>query len=398
MNNKNLLVLVPDYPDEHNKMLGSLFVKEQVAYLSKYFNKIYVIAPVLSAFGMTAQSKYCKDYVYGNVSVYFPKCWFYPRAIEIFPISNFKKLSFDNRYSVIRKTIKDNNLKFDLIHSHMTFPATYAACKLKEEYHIPVIATIHEDSGWLKEEMGMNNDKINYAWKNADMLIRVNKTEIPLLKQYNDDVRFVPNGFTETYMPLNQLLCRDLLNLKSSQKFVFAYGAMDERKGFQTLIDAMSYIKDSDIKCYISGSGAYKDFLHNSIVGNNGLREKVKLLDFMPDMALCNWINASDLFIFPSLRESFGITQVNALACGSPVIASTNVGSNEIICPACGELYNVGDAKDLADKIIQNIDKHWDHKSIRKYTELHYSWEGISNQLISLYNEVLENEQDINHS
>ena len=275
MKDKNLLVLVPDYPDERNKMFGSLFVKEQLSHISEHFNNVYVIAPVLNAFGMTAQSTYCKNYKYDNITVYFPKCWFYPRAVQLFPVSNSKKLSFDNRYSVIRKTIKDNNLKFDLIHSHMAFPATYAACKLKEEYHVPVIATIHEDSGWLKEEMDMNNDKINYAWKNADMLIRVNKTEIPLLKQYNDNVRFVPNGFTETYMPLNQLVCRDLLNLDANQKFIFTYGAFDERKGFQTLIEAMSYIKDSNIKCYISGNGAYKDFLHNSIVGNNGLREKV---------------------------------------------------------------------------------------------------------------------------
>jgi len=389
MKNKNLLVLVPDYPDEKNKMLGSIFVKEQLFHISEYFNNIYVIAPVLNTFGITAQDKYCKNYKINNISVYFPRCWFYPRVVEIFPISNSKKLSFDNRYSVIRKTIKDNNLKFDLIHSHMTFPATYAACKLKEEYHVPVIATIHEDSGWLNEELGMNNEKINYAWKNADMLIRVNKTEIPLLKQYNDNVRFVPNGFTETYIPLNQMLCREGLNINIHQKFVFAYGTMNERKGFQTLIEAMSYIKDSNIKCYISGSGEYKSFLHNLIVGL-GLRHKVKLLDFMSDTALCNWINASDLFIFPSLKESFGITQVNALACGSPVIASTNVGSNEIICSACGELYNVGDAEDLSLKIIYNIDKHWDHKSIRKYAELHYSWKGISNQLIYLYEELID--------
>jgi teichuronic acid biosynthesis glycosyltransferase TuaC len=388
MKDKNLLVIVPDYPDEKNKMLGSLFVKEQLAYISDYFNNVYVIAPVLNAFGMTAQSNYCKNYKYGNINVYFPRCWFYPRAVQLFPISNSTKLSFDNRYSVIRKVIIDNNLKFDLIHSHMTFPATYAACKLKEEYHTPVVATIHEDSGWLKEEMDMNNEKINYAWRNADMLIRVNKTEIPLLKQYNDNVKFVPNGFTETYMPLNQLLCRDLLNLEINQKFVFTYGSMDERKGFQTLIEAMSYIKDSNIKCYISGSGGYKSSLNNMIIGF-GLEDKVKLLNFMSDTALCNWINASDLFIFPSLRESFGITQVNALACGSPVIASTNVGSNEIICPACGELYSVGDAKDLANKIVQNIDKHWDHKGIRNYAELHYSWKGISNQLINLYKELV---------
>jgi teichuronic acid biosynthesis glycosyltransferase TuaC len=388
MQNKNLLVLVPDYPDEHNKMIGSLFVKEQVTYLSKYFDNVYVIAPVLKAFGMTMQSHYCKDYKIGNISVFFPSCLFYPRAINLFPVSNYTKLSFDNRYSVIRKTIKENNLKFDLIHSHMTFPATYAACKLKEEYHVPVVATIHEDSGWLQEEILMNHEKINYAWKNADVLIRVNKTEIPFLKVYNNDVRYIPNGFTDTYMPLNQNLCRDLLNLDRNQKFVFAYGAFDERKGFQTLIKAMSYIKTSNIKCYISGRGPYEPYLHNDIIGL-GLTGQVKLLNFMSDIALCNWINASDLFIFPSLRESFGIVQINAMACGIPVIASANVGSNEVLCPACGELYNVGDAKDLASTITHNINKQWDHKGIRKYAELHYSWEGVVNQLINLYEELL---------
>lgn len=389
MENKNLLVLVPDYPDEHNKMIGSLFVKEQIAHLSKHFDNVYVIAPVLNAFDMTAQSKYCKDYKYDNVSVYFPRCWFYPRAINLFPVSNYTKLSFDNRYLVIRKTIRKNNLKFDLIHSHMTFPATYAACRLKEEYHVPVVATIHEDSGWLAEEICMNHEKINYAWRNADVLIRVNKSEIPLLEVYNKDVRFIPNGFTETYMPLNQNLCRSLLNLNVNQKFVFAYGYFDERKGFQTLIEAMSYLKEYDINCYISGRGPYKSHLQK-FIEEYGVGNRVKLCNFMSDISLCNWVNASDLFIFPSLRESFGIVQVNALACGSPVIASANIGSQEVICQVCGELYNVGDAKDLADKIIRNIDKHWDHKGIRNYTELHYSWKGISNQLINLYKELVD--------
>ena len=385
---KNLLVLAPDYPDEHNRMIGSLFVKEQVVHLSKHFDNVYVIAPVLKAFGLTAQSQYCKNYKIGNISVFFPSCLFYPRAINLFPVSNYTKLSFDNRYSVIRKTIKENNLKFDLIHSHMTFPATYAACKLKEEYKVPVVATIHEDSGWLAEEICMNHKKINYAWENADVIIRVNRSEIPLLVQYNKDVRYVPNGFTETYTPLNQLLCRDGLNLNQDQKFIFTYGSMDERKGFQTLIKAMHHLREYNIKCYISGRGPYKPYLQKFIDQYN-LHNKVKLLNFMSDIAVCNWINASDLFVFPSLKESFGITQVNAMACGVPVIASTNIGSQEVICRGCGLLYPVGDDESLARSILAGIDCHWDHKSIRKYAELHYSWNTIANQLMNIYGELM---------
>jgi len=389
MKDKNLLVITPDYPDENDKVIGSPFVKEQVICLSEYFNEVYVISPVLNAFDMTMQSKYCKDYKSDNISVYFPRCWFYPRAINIFPVSNYTKLSFDNRCSVIKNTIKRHNLKFDLIHSHMTFPATYAACKIKEGSNIPVIATIHEDSGWLKEEILMNHQKINYSWENADILIRVNKSEIPLLQRYNDDVRYLPNGFNEIYFPMSKNECRKRLGINPDEKFVFSYGYFDERKGFQDLIMAFMYLKDENVKCYISGRGPYEPFLKNLIVGNH-LQDRVKLLNFMNDSAIANWINASDLFIFPSLKESFGITQVNALACGIPVIASTNVGSKEIICDYCGLLYEVGDPIDLSLKISDGLKKQWDSQdNIRKYTETHYSWKRLSKQLVEIYTELL---------
>ena len=390
MKNKNLLILTPDYPDKDNKMIGSLFVKEQVGYLKDHFNKIYVISPVLTAFGFTKQSKFCRNYSYDNVTVYFPRCLFYPRAINIFPVSNYTKLSYDNRYSVIRRTIKKYDLKFDLIHSHMTFPATYAACKLKEEYNVPVVATIHEDSGWLEEEIGMNHEKLNYSWRNADMLIRVNKVEVPLLQQFNRNVRYVPNGFTELYKPMDKISCRELLGLPLSEKFVFSYGAFDERKGFQILIKAMLYTThiDNTIKCYLSGDGPYKPYLKNFVIGYN-LEKNFEFIKYLEDEELVLWINAADLFIFPSLRESFGVVQVNALACGTPVIASKNVGSKEIICNQCGFLYDLEDFPDLSNKIFLGLNTEWDKEKIRNYAVNNYSWKGISTQLIQLYKELL---------
>jgi glycosyltransferase involved in cell wall biosynthesis len=165
------------------------------------------------------------------------------------------------------------------------------------------------------------------------MLIRVNRSEIPLLQQYNKNVRYLPNGFTEVYKPMDKVECRKLLGLPLNEQFVFAYGVFDERKGFQVLIDSMSYVnaKDPSIKCYISGSGPYKPYLEKFIYTLR-LKNNISTINYLDDKYLVVWINAADLFIFPSLRESFGITQVNALACGVPVIASKNVGSKEIIC------------------------------------------------------------------
>lgn len=389
---RNLLVLAPDYPDKDNKMFGSIFVKEQVQYVKEFFDHVYVIAPVLNTFGLTPQSKYCKPYSYDNVQVFFPSCLFYPRSITIFPISNYIKLNYDNRYKVTLDVVQKHNLIFHIIHSHMTFPSTYTACKLKERYGTPVISTIHEDSVWLCEEMAMNHPHLDYSWKNADMLVRVNEKEIPLLQNYNTNVRFVPNGYTDIYKPIDKMVCRSALGLSLTDKIVFSYGSFDERKGFQDLIRAIyicKYIKN--LKCYISGDGPYKSVLQDMIVKNK-LENKIILLGFMPDNMILYWLNAADIFVFPSLHESFGITQLNALACGTPVVASTNVGSCEIICDKCGLLYKVGDARDLSEKLYEYFITDYQlfsQKSIREYVEDKYSWTNISKQLIGLYKELL---------
>jgi glycosyltransferase involved in cell wall biosynthesis len=126
------------------------------------------------------------------------------------------------------------------------------------------------------------------------------------------------------------------------------------------------------------------------LVIHHGLEEHVKLLDFMTDEELVLWINAADVFVFPSIKESFGITQLNALACGIPVVASKNVGSREIICDKCGLLYDTEKFSELGDKIFECInDISWDKYLIRDYVVKNYSWERISKQLIELYKELI---------
>ena len=44
----------------------------------------------------------------------------------------------------------------------------------------------------------MNYPSLNYAWKNADALIRVNKKDVPLLKRFNENVFSIPNGFSQS--------------------------------------------------------------------------------------------------------------------------------------------------------------------------------------------------------
>lgn len=389
---KTLLVITPDFPEEKKRYIGSIFVKDQIEPLKKHFKQIIVICPVLFSFRVLPNDRYCTDYQYDNVKVYYPRCFFIPRSVRIPIINNKQKMSFDFRYAAVKGLIAKENIHFDLIHAHFTWPSAAIAVRLKEEFHVPVVVTIHEDSGWLEEEIAMNDLRVTGAWKKSDALIRVNRADVPVLQKFNFSVYAVPNGFAPGYKPLDMSLCRKTLSLPTDKKILFAFGDLLERKGFQYLVDAMKILSSQrkDILCVISGKGRYKRDLTDQAERLN-LKDSVIILDhYIPTEKMPVWINSADLFVFPSLRESFGIVQVEALACGKPVIAARNAGSTEVITSVdIGILCEAGNAASLADAIARGLERSWDPVKILEYAQ-QYRWETIAEDLIRIYATVLD--------
>ena len=118
---KNLLIITNSYPDEDNQHYGGIFVKEQVRYLARHFNEIYVISP--QPYG---SNRNLRDYEYNNVRVY------YPRFFHL-PIDFFRKRLGDNFFKVALRVIKREKLEFDLVHAHFTWPSGYAGALLKKK-------------------------------------------------------------------------------------------------------------------------------------------------------------------------------------------------------------------------------------------------------------------------
>ena len=394
LSDKTLLIITPDFPDKNNDYIGSIFVKNQLDSLKEYFKKIIVIAPVFYSGGIIPNDRYCKNYFYDNITVYYPRCLFLPRCVPIPLISNSDKLYFDTRLSAVFNLIKREPLEFDLIHAHFTWPSTYIAVNLKEKYHVPVVATIHEDSGWLEEELSMNNARLMSAWQNADALIRVNQKEIPLLKKFNANVVFVPNGFPPQFKPLDKEDCRSRLNIPPGKKVIFSLGDLIERKGFAFLIDAMASIheKRDDVICFIGGKGPEEKKLISQI-HEKKMDDIIILPGFIPDPMVPIWMNSADLFILPSLHESFGIVQIEALACGIPVIATNNVGSREIIgSEDVGLLCEPTNTESLAGAIVSGLDKPWNTQKILDYSN-QFSWEVVVKSILPIYLQILRNEK-----
>ncbi|MEM1672680.1 MAG: glycosyltransferase [Archaeoglobaceae archaeon] len=296
----------------------------------------------------------------------------------------------DKLFKIFDSYITKKPLEFDIIHAHFTWPQGYVAIKLGEKNRVPVVIHVHENQEWFMRLLLSKNKKIHSTWRRATALIRVNKKSIPLLKEFNVNTFYLPNGFNTT-LQVSKNFARNKLKLSSDTKILFGLGHLIGRKGFQYLVESMNKIirKRKDVICYIGGEGPLKKKLEDQIKKLN-LQEHVKLLGFIPDEELYLWMNAADIFVLPSLSESFGVVQIEAMACGTPVVATINGGSEEIIISEdYGLLCKPGDAKDLAEKILIALEKEWDREKIRKYAE-QFTWDNIAKQVVRVYEEVLK--------
>ncbi len=386
---KNLLVITPSYPNKDNTFIVDSFVKNQLEAFKKYFKNIYVIAPVLFTFKTLTKDKLCKNYSYDNIRVYYPRCYYVP----IF----YCRTLIDNRFKVIDSLIKEENIKFDLIHAHFTWPSSYIGVRLKEKYHRPIFVTIHENSEWLSKEISMNHPLINSSWKNADALLRVNKKDIPILKQFNKNVYPISNGFSPRFEPLDKYECRKKLNLPTEYKILFSLGWLIERKGFNYLIDAMKIItaKRNDVLCFIGGSSPSEDELRNKVRNNLQkqiedlkLQERVKLIGAVQDNLLPLWMNASDIFVLPSLGEGNPVVMFEALGCGKPFVGTKVGGVPEIIISEdYGFLCDPAKSVALADNILLALTKEWNCGKIEEYSK-QFTWDSVARNILEIYSKV----------
>lgn len=128
-----------------------------------------------------------------------------------------------------------------------------------------------------------------------------------------------------------------------------------KNKGWDTFIEAISILENKGFKgtYIIVGEGPEKDNMIKLIKDRN-LDSKIRVLDMMEQSQLAKFYRFIDLFVFPTkCRESLGLVGIESMACGTPVIASDfSAPKYYVVNNFNGFKFNVGDAKDLSNKIL----------------------------------------------
>lgn len=322
-------------------------------------------------------------------------------AINIFTVNFFDKTvnitSLLFRFSVIpnlsfRKLLK----KYDILHFHddvdLTFPLfSFFLNKPKVfQFH-----TLQETFNYYKKNLISK-----YILKRcADIFLGASKDTIKLANKLKiDNVKILPNGVDITkFSPKLQVDSYNNLDTHKDKLILFV-GRFERRKGIHVLLKSLDLLKDSVTLAIIGPNRddeyAKEVFLTINKQRNKG-RHEILYLGALEHGEIIKWLHRSSVFVCPSLSEPFGIVNIEAMACGIPVIASNTGGIKDIIRnKKDGILVPVNNPEELANAIQFLLDNEEIRNKLgingRKKVEMEYSLDSIANKLIKIYRDLLE--------
>lgn len=293
--------------------------------------------------------------------------------------------------------------KFHIIHAHDWLPS-YCAKLLKWVYHIPVVCTMHATE--YGRNGGVRTDMQRYI-SSAEWMLTYESWKIVTCSEFmKDEVKNIFNVPEDKFSVISNGVNLENFNIDfdstdfrrkyalDEEKIVFYIGRHVYEKGIQLLIEAAPDIisSNSNVKFIIAGRGPMTDELKER-VKYLGVENKVIFTGYMDEEQKIKMYKVSDLSVFPSIYEPFGIVALEAMAAGCPIVVSDVGGFNEIVEHKVNGIKILNGSK---DSLKENILELLKDESLRKtmaengyslVTEK-YTWNKIALNTISLYEKV----------
>jgi len=171
----------------------------------------------------------------------------------------------------------------------------------------------------------------------------------------------------------------------NKQKYILSVSSLDPRKNFDNLIKAYLSLENTEYDLVIVGAES-KSFPKHQLFETISNNNKIKFTGYVNDDELIKYYKEASLFIYPSLYEGFGIPPLEAMACGTPVIASNNSSIPEV-CDNAAVYVDATNYLDIAEKINLVLNDNNLQKSLiaKGYERLNsFSWEKSSEKLSTI--------------
>jgi len=303
----------------------------------------------------------------------------------------FKFLSYAIKIHYFPKRFSQFYNDYDIVHFHnevdLTFPSLSLFIRKPKIFHCHCLNITHSSykRNPLKRQLLKNV---------ADLYVTVSDSERQKLVDLgvnSDQIRVIFNGVnTECYAPF--------LKSKSKNSLLFV-GRLEPNKGLHVLLKSLEYL-NSPIELTIVGptSEISKEYSERVLLNianiNKKMFHRVKYIGVIEKEELVQLYQEATLLVCPSLSEPFGIVNLEALSCKTPVIASNVGGIPHIIRNnKNGILVPPNDPPELAKAIQSLLDNEQIRREFgedgRKWVVQNFSIEAVAERLCELYRELL---------
>lgn len=328
--------------------------------------------------------------------------------IEKKKLINYIPEFVDNIYGFINK----NKLTYDLVYSHY-YLSGIIGLQIKEKFKIPLFVTFHtlalmKNLVARSESEREDIKRIEYEilfTKKADRIIATSVSDaeylITLYGCPKSKISILTPGVDlKLFKPKDKVKAKQIAGISKDHKLILFVGRIEPLKGIDVLLYGMKVLSENNPQMKLS-----LWILGGVIDGNfNSWSKELKRLDQLKKLLrisatvtfvgrkhqdeLPDFYNASDIVILPSHYESFGITALEAMACGTPVIATDTVGIAGLFDKKhTGLITSANNPLLLAEKIKYLLTNEKDyqkvsHEVLEKVKEL--SWKNLAGKFVNI--------------
>lgn len=281
--------------------------------------------------------------------------------------------------------------KPDVIHAQHMWVTPYAALKSG----VPYVITVHGT-----DLMGFKNDKRYHKYAieaadNAKKIITISRqVHNDTLELYNlpeDKLALNPNGFDDDIFRIKKTDTSTLkkkFNLEKYSKIVSFVGKFTDFKGIDVLINAARIATDKipNLAFVLAGDGGLRGQMES--LAKALALDNIYFLGHQDQNSVSDLYNLADISVVPSRIEPFGLVAIEALACGTPVVATNAGGLPDFINERVGQLVQMEDHQALAAALIEELE-HNSKKTkgvyAAEYALENYSWGKSIEKVIEMY-------------
>ena len=297
---------------------------------------------------------------------------------------------------------------YDLVHSHywQGIAAGEPFARAQGAPHLVMFHTLGEVKNRARvseEEPGERIGRERELAASADAIITASGHEHDLLARYYDadPARMVsiPCGIdTDLFRPRDRDECRRELDIEADRPVLLWVGRLEKLKGVDILIDAVAQLDEPDVLLLVVGGDEHGQVLRAELEAQAqeaGLGGNIRFTGAVPHEELPAWYSAADVCVVPSYYESFGLVAVEAMACGTPVVASrvgglvstVTDGVNGYLIPwRCPEPF-----AEKLEVLIRNPELRANFARSARESVQRFRWDEIARRMDALYEDVIAN-------